>query len=45
MRVTDDLTLFTHHFADDQTTIAQEKEDLEFRQGNNEKWGLRINLE
>lgn len=31
MQLTDDLTLYTYHFADDQTILAQEKKDLEFR--------------
>jgi hypothetical protein len=41
-------TLFSHHFADEQLTIAQDDDDLEYvtrkLQEEYEAWGLSLNL-
>jgi len=47
IQISDDRTLYTLHFVDDQVVIAQDKEDLEYVTRKllkeYEEWGLLVN--
>jgi len=47
VQISDDRTLYTLHFADDQVVIAQDKEGLEYMTrkllNEYEEWGLSVN--